>query len=356
VTGRAAAKGAQPQRGAGNFGPMLIIMGAGVAIFFTLAAGQDPWNLLFITPLVNSLVLLNNIFGNFGIAILLFTLLLRLATLPFTIRQLQSTKEMQAAQPKMQEIQKKYKDPKRRQEEMLKLYREHNINPLGCVMPLVIQMVVFIALFRALVFLVGGSPESLIGLSQKLYPWSYLSGEVPLNQSFLWLKLGEPDTTFALPLLVGASTYVQQKLSQTPSTNVQAQQQQQMMMWMMPLFMVFITMNLASGVGVYWVASNIFSLFASYFVYGRRVSWRQVLLPGPAPAPSAKQRAQEKPTKTEKTETHEGEDGDLDEDEGNAESQMRETVESEEPTPTTPQRKRARGTHGRRRGRRKDRR
>ena len=119
---------------------------------------------------------------------------------------------MQAVQPAMQEIQKKYKDPKRRQEEMVKLYREHNINPLGCVMPFVIQIVVFIALYRALVFTVGGSPESLVGLSQRLYPIPFLQEAIPLNQHFLWMDLGQPDTTYILPLLVGVSTYVQQRL------------------------------------------------------------------------------------------------------------------------------------------------
>jgi YidC/Oxa1 family membrane protein insertase len=137
----------------------------------------------------------------------------------------------------MQELQKKYKDPKRRQEEMMKLYREHGINPLGCAMPLIIQMIVFIALYRALVFVVGGSPESLVGLSQKLYDIPLLQSAIPLDQHFLWLNLGEPDSTYILPLMVGVSTYVQQKMSMTPNANPQMQQQQQMMAWMMPMML-----------------------------------------------------------------------------------------------------------------------
>ena len=316
----------------GNMMPFLIVAIVAMAIFFTLAAGLDPWNTLFINPLINALVLLDLlVLGQFGIAIIVFTLILRMATIPFTIRQLQSTRAMQAAQPRMQEIQKKYKDPKRRQEEMLKLYREFNINPLGCFIPLAIQMVVFIALYRALVFVVGGSPESLLGLSERLYPFSFLSAQIPLEQHFLWLNLGKPDSTFALPLLVGVSTYVQQRMTATPSMTAQHQQQQQMMTWMMPLLMVWITLTLPSGTGLYWVTSNIFSLFASYYVYGRRaLSWRQILLPTPAaaPAPGAR-RSEERAEQKEETE--------------------------EEPIAATPS-SRARSGHGKRRGKRKNRR
>ncbi len=262
-----------------KFGSMLmisIILGL-VGSFIVLGPGV-AWNTLLMNPLINALLLLTNIvFGQFGLAIILFTLLLRLVTLPFTLRQLQSTRAMQTIQPRMQEIQKKYKDPKRRQEETMKLYKESGINPLGCFMPLAIQMLVFIALYRALAFVVGGSPESLVGLSERVYSWSYLTESIPLEQSFLWLELGSTDSTFILPLLVGASTYVQTRLSATPATTPQQQQQQQMMTWMMPLMLVWITLSLPSGVGVYWVVSNIFSVFASYMVYGRRMTWRNLL-------------------------------------------------------------------------------
>ena len=321
-----------------NFGNMLMlaVLVAVVGSFVVLTPGV-AWNTLFINPLINALILLNKIvFGQFGLAIILFTVLLRLVTIPFTIRQLQSTRAMQAAQPRMQEIQKKYKDPKRRQEEMLKLYREHNINPLGCIMPLAIQMLVFIALYRALIPMVGGSPESLIGLSQRLYPWSFLAQSVPLEQSFLWLNLGQSDGTYILPLLVGVSTFVQTRLSQTPSMSPQQQQQQQMMTWMMPLMMVWITLALPSGVGVYWVVSNVFSLFASYYVYGRRaLSWRQILLPTPAPTPAAKR------PRPQAQEEKRGEE---------------EENEKEEPALAAPRSQRARRTHGKRRGKRKNRR
>ena len=330
----AAAGAAAPRRG--GFSPFAAVSFLVIAVFagLVLVYGLGPtFDLLLIDPLINALMLLNIVvLGQFGLAIILFTLLLRIVTIPFTLKQLRSTRAMQSAQPQMQEIQKKYKDPKRRQEEMMKLYREFNINPLGCFMPMLIQMVVFIALYRALVFVVGGSPESLIGLSQRLYPWPILHESVPLNQHFLWLNLGQADSTFVLPLIVGASTYVQQRISQTPNPNPQQAQQQQMMMWMMPLMLVWFTLALPSGVGVYWVASNIFSLFASYYVYGRKaISWRQMILPTPAPAPAAKRPAEE-PERQDGKET-----------------------ESGEPAEGAPSGK-VRPAHGKRRGKRKNRR
>jgi YidC/Oxa1 family membrane protein insertase len=176
------------------------------------------------------------------------------------MNQYRSMKNMQAAQPVIQELQKKYKDPKRRQEEMAKVYREFGINPLGCLAPMLIQFGVFAALYRALAYTVGGNPESLVGLSRRLYDWSFLRDGLPLDQHFLWLDLGKPDGTLILPVLVFVTTYVQQKVSQTPNPNPQQAQQQQMMTWMMPLVITSFMLNLASGVGVTG-HSNIFSLF-----------------------------------------------------------------------------------------------
>jgi YidC/Oxa1 family membrane protein insertase len=329
-----------PTKRRGNSVPLLIVVGALIAIFALMLAGRDPWNDLFVNPLINALVLLNPItLGNFGLAIILFTVLLRLATIPFTIRQLESTKAMQAAQPAMQELQKKYKDPKRRQEEMIKLYREHNINPLGCFMPMLIQLVVFFALYRALAHLVGGSPESLVSLSQRLYPFGFLQSQIPLNQHFLWMDMGEPDTTFILPLLVGVSTYLQQRMSITPNASPQMQQQQQMMTWLLPMMLVFITLNLPSGVGVYWVVSNVFSLFASYYVYGRRIlTWRQLLpMPPEAPAPTAASNRPERPARAD------------------VEAEATELETIDEPGAEAPAEREAR-TYGKRRGKRKKRR
>jgi len=283
--------------------PLVVVIGAIIfAIIVAMAIGVNPWDALFINPLINILIFINNIcFDNFGIAIILFTLLMRLVTLPLTVRQFQSTKAMQEVQPQMQELQKKYKDPKRRQEETLKLYREAGINPLGCLFPMLIQLPIWFALYRALVIMVGGTPESLLNLSQRIYPWSYLNESLPLEQHFLWLNLGRADATFLLPILVGITTYVTQKLttaSSTAAANPQQQQMTSMMNWMVPLMFTWITLTVPSGLGLYWVVSNIASVGISFLVYGRRISWRQMLLPVPAATVTGRR---PRPTKPETT-------------------------------------------------------
>jgi YidC/Oxa1 family membrane protein insertase len=261
-----------------------------------LATGR-AYTLLLVDPLVNALVVLDIVcFGQFGLAILLFTVLLRVITLPMTINTYRSMKSMQAMQPKIAEIDKKYKDPRRRNEERAKLMRESGFNPLGCLFPMLIQIVPFFALFAALRVLVGGSPESVVGLSEHLYPIPILHEAVPLNQHFLWLDLGQPDPFLIIPVLVFITTYVTQKMTSTAATTPQQQQQQQMMAWMMPMMFVIFTLNAPSGVGIYWVASSIFSIFSSYYVYGRTLNWRQILLPGPAPAATPQSRADARPS------------------------------------------------------------
>ncbi len=262
---------------------------AAFALMLILYGVSNTFNLLIIDPLINFLVVLDIIVqGNFGLAIILFTALLKLATTPLTISTFRATKNMQAVQPQMAEIQKKYKDPQRQRQEMAKLYREYGINPLGCFLPMAIQIVFFGALYRALVYMVGGSPESLVGLSQRLYDIPFLQASIPLNQHFLWMDLGQPDQTYVLPILVFVTTYVQQKMSTPANPTPQQAQQQQMMTWMMPLMITFFMLQLPSGVGLYWVVSNIIGLVTGYYVYGRSLNWR-TLLPFPsqqAPAPS----------------------------------------------------------------------
>src|SRR2546426_95620 len=202
-----------------------------------------------------------------------------------------------------------------------------------------INALVFIALYRALRFVVGGSPESLVGLSQHLYNIPMLQNAIPLDQHFLWLNLGKPDVTYILPLIVGVSTYVQQKMSMTPNANPQQQQQQQMMAWMMPMMLFFLTLNLPSGVGVYWVTSNVFQLFAGYYVYGRRaLSWRQLFSLAPADATvTAASKKREQPKRTQS-------------------KQPEDSAPATAPDGAGPSAARVRPVHGKRRGKRKNRR
>jgi len=248
------------------------------------------WDLVFVNPITNALIVLNNIvLGNFGVAIIIFTLLMRLLTMPLTARQIRSSRALSTLQPKLQELQKKYKDPKRRQEETMKIYREAGVNPLGCLLPMLVQFPIWIALYRALRITVGGTPESFLDLSQRLYPWGYIEQALPLKTTFLWMDLGQPDTSLILAFIVFASTYVQQRLATPLTTDPRTQSTNQMMLWMMPLMFAFFTLQVPSGLGVYWAVSNIVGVIMYYFIYGpQQVNWRTILMP-PSAAPAGRQ-------------------------------------------------------------------
>ena len=269
------------------------------------------WTNGLVIPMTNFLVLLSLLsFGSFGVAIILFTIVMRLATWPLTRQQFQATRSMQAAQPRIQEIQKQYKDPKRRQEEMMKVYREVGFSPLGCVWPMLIQMPIWWALYQSIRFTLGGTPESLVDLSQQLYPWSYLRTAVPLEKHFLWLDMGRPDGTLIMAMLAGGSTWIQQRMATptTATTDPQQQQMNQTMLLMMPLMFAFLTLQVPSGLALYWVATNIFSIGLQYFYMGRKFEWRNMFTLGPAPATAVRPAAPEE-TKAEQEAAAEGESG-----------------------------------------------
>lgn len=227
------------------------------------------WNDLLVTPMINGLILLSRVlFDNFGLAIIVFTLLVRAATLPLTLRQLHASRKMQTLQPKLQEIQKKYKDPKRRSEETMKLYKSEGANPIGCLGPMIIQMPILFALWAVLTQTVGGTPERVAELSQKLYPWDFIQSAVPLTTSFLWLDLGRSD--IIMTILVGVTTWLQTKLSLSNTSMGSPQQQQTnaMMLWMMPIIFTWFTLSTPSGLALYWTVGNIIGIVMNYFVYG----------------------------------------------------------------------------------------
>jgi YidC/Oxa1 family membrane protein insertase len=237
----------------------------------------DFFDFFLITPLTNLFVLLTALSGNAGIAVILITLIIRLVTLPLTLKQMHSTRAMMALAPRQAELQKKFKDPRRRQQEMMKLYREAGVNPLGCFSSLLIQMPILIALYRVFIISVGEAPESMIALSGRLYGWDYLRSSLPLPADFLWLHLGQPDP-FVLPVLVAASTFTLQKMSTLPTTDERQRAQAQMMNFMMPLLFGWITLTLPSGLGLYYALSNIIGMVLQYwYVGGGPFNWKALV-------------------------------------------------------------------------------
>ena len=235
----------------------------------------EIWNSVIIRPMINSLVLLYAaFFSNFGVAIIMFTVIIRAGMIPLSIKQSRSMKAMTAVQPRMKELQERYKNDRQKlSQETMKLYREHGINPVGCLGPLVVQMPIFLGLFWALRGTLPSTPERLADLSKHLYSWLPMVHEaVPLDGTFLFLDLAEYSSAnplpFLLPVLVGVSMFVMQKMTTMPSTTPQQESTNRMMLWLMPgMFGVF-TLNFEAGLALYWIVSNIVGIVIQGFVTG----------------------------------------------------------------------------------------
>jgi YidC/Oxa1 family membrane protein insertase len=227
----------------------------------------DFFTLVLMDPMINFLVILDQVlFGSFGLAIIAFTIIIRMVTFPLTVRQLQQTRAMQSLQPKVQELQKKFSDPKRRQQEMMKAYKEAGVNPLGCVGPMLLQFPILIALFYAVRQSLALSPEALDKLSGHLYNWSYIQNGVPLEESFLGMDLREAN--ILMVALVGITTWAQSKTTVSTATDDKARAQQQMMAYMLPLMFMFFSFSFPSGVSLYWVVTSVVSIGFNVVTYG----------------------------------------------------------------------------------------
>jgi YidC/Oxa1 family membrane protein insertase len=207
--------------------------------------------------------------------VIALTIVIRLITLPLTLKQMHSTRMMALLGPRIQEIQKRYKDPRRKSEEQMKLYRESGVNPLGCLSGMLLQFPILIALYQTFIVALGSAPEALIKVSNRLYGWDYLREAFPLPAEFLWLHLGEPDPYPIIPVFVGLTTYVLQKMTMMPATDERMRAQNSMMNMLMPFIFAYITFTLPSGLGLYYVLSNIIGVVMQYaYVGGGPINWR----------------------------------------------------------------------------------
>ncbi len=228
------------------------------------------WNGLIIQPMVNSLIVLYSIsFSNFGIAILLFTVVIRGVMMPLTVKQSRQMKRMTSLQPKIKEIQSRFSGDRQRQsQETMKLYKEQGVNPIGCLGPMFIQFPIWIGLYQAILKTVPSAPESLIGLSGYLYGWlPFAHNFYPINSEFLWMNLAEPDSPI-MPILVGLSMWLMQKMTTMPAMDERQASTNKMMLWMMPIMFGFFTMSFPSGLALYWVISNIVGIIIQGFITG----------------------------------------------------------------------------------------
>jgi YidC/Oxa1 family membrane protein insertase len=244
---------------------------------------------LFLSLFVNVLIWIYDVVGNnFGLAIILFTLLIRIVTWPLNAQQMKGAKAMQDLQndKEWQAIQKKYaKDREKLAQEQMRIYRERGINPFSSCLPTLIQFPIIIALYQSIVRALASTPLDLLKLSRSLY-LPNVSDLIPLNSKFLWMDLGRPESVaifgFALPslaIIVALTTYVQAKLTMPTSATPgdQSAAMSNMMSIYMPLLLGYFALTFASGLSVYFIASNILGI-VQYAMQGK-ANWGS-LIPG----------------------------------------------------------------------------
>jgi len=197
----------------------------------------------FMTGLINWFYHLTVAAGipSYGIAIILLTVLIKLILAPLTHKQMISMRKMTQLQPKIKEVQDRYKgkDPKKAQEKVMELYKENNVNPmLGC-LPLIVQMPILMALYRAL-YRLQVDPD------HARFLW------VPDISQVYHISITQPQTLL-FPILAGVTTFLQSKLTTSPTD-----QTQRTMLIMMPLFIAYICTTVPAGLALYWTTFNLF--------------------------------------------------------------------------------------------------
>ncbi|MDD5081888.1 MAG: YidC/Oxa1 family membrane protein insertase [Dehalococcoidales bacterium] len=231
---------------------------------------MNAWDIIAIQPVINVLIVLSHyLFNSFGLAIVALTIIIRGLMFPLTIKQLRASKTMQELQPKLAELQKKYgTDKQTLAQEQMKLYRESGVSPAGCILPMIIQLPVWIALYQAIVRVLAAAPEDFLDLSRYLYSWPVVHSALPLSKQFLWLNLAVPDSIMLMPILVGGTMWVQQKMVTPTNTDPRQQSTSTIMLWMMPLMFAALTLQFPSGLALYWIVSNLITIAIQYYVTG----------------------------------------------------------------------------------------
>lgn len=224
------------------------------------------YNFLLYKPLFNALVIIYNYLPghDFGLVIIILTVVIRFILYPVAVKALNSQKALQTLQPKIVEIQKKYKDDKEKlAKETLQLYKTEKINPFSGLFLALIQLPILIALYS--VFWQGLKPEKLSNL------YSFVSNPIQINAvSFGLIDLSKPNLFFAI--LAGILQFFQSKMM-FPKTIVDTKKEadmasimQKQMLYFFPFLTVIILLSLPSAIGLYWIVSGIFSIIQQYYI------------------------------------------------------------------------------------------
>lgn len=232
------------------------------------------FNTVLYQPLFNVLILIYQYLPgrDFGLAVIILTVLIRLILSPLMAKSIRSQKALAELQPKIQEVQQKYKEDKERQlRETMGLYRKEKISPLGGFLPVLIQLPILIALYQ--VFWKGLQP----GAMENLY--GFVSNPGVINPLFLNI-INLSQASLVLAILAGVAQFFQTKMTmvKTPSTSSGqapkkdqtsqfSEKMQKQMLYFFPVFTVFILGKLPAAIGLYWIVTTLFSIVQQYFVY-----------------------------------------------------------------------------------------
>jgi YidC/Oxa1 family membrane protein insertase len=219
------------------------------------------WFEFFMRPIFDLLMFLFHAVGNFGLAIICLTLIVRAIMFPVAQKQFHSMAAMRKLQPKMKAIQERFKDDKQRQQqEIMKLYQAEKINPAAGCLPILLQIPVFYALYKVLVVSVEMRHQPFIGWIRDLSAPDPLT---PVNLFGLLHFIPPPMLAIGvLPILVGATQYLSMKLNPQPMDPAQAQ-----MFAIMPWVLVFVMAPFAAGLQLYWMTNNILTMLQQWFLY-----------------------------------------------------------------------------------------
>ncbi|RBW69147.1 YidC family membrane integrase SpoIIIJ [Bacillus taeanensis] len=226
-------------------GLMMVMAGCSEVNDPITSESEGIWNQWFVYPLSWLLTEVAEFFsGNYGLSIVIVTLLIRFILLPLMIQQTRSSKAMQALQPEIQKLREKYssKDQKTQQQlqqETMKLFQQNGVNPLAGCFPLIIQMPILLGFYHAIM------------RTQEI-----------ASHNFLWFSLGQPD--YVLALTAGVTTFIQQKIMMGNTDNPNPQLK--MMLYIMPVMIVVFAINFPAALSLYWVIGNIFMIAQTYFI------------------------------------------------------------------------------------------
>ncbi len=202
------------------------------------------WFTFLSRPFFKVMLVIHDFVGNWGWAIVLFTLLVKIVLFPLSYKGLMSMQKLKDLAPKMKELKDKYgKDPAKMNQQMMALYKKHGANPMGGCLPMLLQIPIFFALYRVLL-----NADELQGA-----PW------------ILWISdLSRQDPYFVLPVLMGVTMYIQQKI--TPNTMTDPMQKK-IFQWL-PVIMTFFFLTFPSGLVLYWLVNNILTIAQQYYING----------------------------------------------------------------------------------------